>query len=805
MNPRALLLLYVHHLRAHPLREALAGLGVAVGVALVFSVQAANQSVARSAEQIIHALAGSAQLQVESRAPDGMPESVARFAQLPGVAAAANVVEANVTVMHGRRVLTGQLLGAGVAAGTVNSIAAAVPPANNGVLLPASAARSLGVARGASVMLLARGYATRARVQAVLGPETIGSLASSEIVLASLPYAQSALGIPGRVTNTLIVTRPGMESVARAALTRATGNRAAVGSATAEDGLLRRALAPQDETTSFFTLVGALVGTLLVGTAVLLRAVEWRQTLSDLRCQGYRPRTLRKIALTHALILGVLASTVGVGVGYLLAVYVWQSNPAYLAGAFPLGTQTSIPAVLLVEVWCGGVLLACAAGAMGLATSSPRRGSPGFSARVCTVMLLGAVALSIAPMPSPLVAALALVLAVLLAIPACWGALVHIAGKTRVKALLLAAHSARSAPVRSFALVATVAIGVFGAVTAQTAHSDLLHGLEHGYAAYVRSARIWVTDAHDDLATNPISSEPLQREIRQQPDVQEVRAYYGGWLTLAGHRVWLIGRSAPNNSLPPGQITGDRVLAERRLREGGWVALSSALAKELHARIGARVEIPTPTGPVMFGVAALTTNLGWSSGVLFLGAGEYTRYWGSTPTALEIEAPESLLPTIHRLLPPGLVAVTSAGRAGAADALPRQGLQRLSEIALLLLIAAALSTAATMGAAVWRARETLASLRLQGFKPSRILLILAWEALLVMIVGVTIGAASGVYGHLLADQYLQHSTGYPVVFAFGAKQVAGAMAVVVAAVLVVLAAPGFIASRASPKLALDGS
>jgi putative ABC transport system permease protein len=805
MRPSVLLVLYARHLRAHLLREMLAGLGVAIGVALVFSVQAANHSIAGSAEQIIHALAGSAQLQVEARGPNGAPEP--ELLGLPGVKATASVLQADVTATAGGQTVQAQLLGAGVSAGQVNSIAAAVPLTGNGVLLPVSVARSLHVVRGGHVTLLADGRRISAPVQAVLGAETIGALAHSTIILAPLAYTQAFLGLPGRVTNTLVV---GREPLARQSIEHAVGARMTVAPATAQDGLLRRALAPQAQSTNFFALVGALVGALLVVTAMLLTTADRRLMLIELRSEGYRPARLAQIVLSQAAMLGVASSTVGVFAGYLLATGVWRSNPAYLAGAFPLGTQTVVPIGLVLGVWLAGVALTCAAAApvvLELRTSEgvSREGEPArLRAARSPIVLVAALVLvvvaSVIPASMSLWAASLLMLALLLGVPGWWAGVVYVAGKfTRPRPLELASRSVRAAPVRSTALVATAAIGVFGAVVAQGAHTDLLHGLEGGYAQYVQSADMWITNTGDDLATRSIPSS-TRASVSRVPGVQGVRAYYGGWMTVAGRKVWVIARSSPHAELPAGGV-----LAARRVRGGGWVALSTQLARDLHASVGGRVLLPTPSGPVTFRLAATTSNLGWSSGVVFLGAGDYTRYWGDVPSALEIQAPRAVLSAIRRRLPPGLRVQTGAQRASTADALPRQGLQRLAEIAFLLLIAAVLACAVTMSAAIWHSRSKLAAMRLLTFRPRHIQRVLAYEAALILTAGMTLGAGAGVYGHLLADRYLRVSTGYPVSFALGIPHVLGIVGLVLIAAVLVLAIPGYLAARVSPAFALDGS
>ena len=128
---------------------------------------------------------------------------------------------------------------------------------------------------------------------------------------------------------------------------------------------------------------------------------------------------------------------------------------------------------------------------------------------------------------------------------------------------------------------------------------------------------------------------------------------------------------------------------------------------------------------------------------------------------------------------------------------------RLTQIALLLRVAAALAIAAAMGASIWQRRRSLASLRIQSFRPSQLRLILLSESTLVLATGAVTGAAAGLYGHSLFDRYLRDATGFPAPFSTAAPQILVTVGVIVGTALIALAVPGVIASRAPARLALQ--
>jgi putative ABC transport system permease protein len=151
----------------------------------------------------------------------------------------------------------------------------------------------------------------------------------------------------------------------------------------------------------------------------------------------------------------------------------------------------------------------------------------------------------------------------------------------------------------------------------------------------------------------------------------------------------------------------------------------------------------------------------------------------------------------------GLRVQTRSERAAQADVLAREGLDRLTQISFLLIIAAALAMAAAMGASIWQRRPSLASLRIQSYRPSQLRIILLFESTLVLGTGCFIGVVAGVYGHELIDRYLRLVTGFPAPFSPSTPQMLETTIAIIVAALIVLSVPGYIASRVTPSLALQ--
>src|ERR1700760_1962357 len=91
-----LLHLYRVRLRARLLQECFALVGIAAGVALLFSSQIASESLSGSVAQLSHGIVGSASLQLTARDAHGFDERLlGRVRALSGVEVAAPLLEAN--------------------------------------------------------------------------------------------------------------------------------------------------------------------------------------------------------------------------------------------------------------------------------------------------------------------------------------------------------------------------------------------------------------------------------------------------------------------------------------------------------------------------------------------------------------------------------------------------------------------------------------------------------------------------------------------------------------------------------------
>lgn len=844
MRPYALIYLYRNRLRVHTAQELIAGIGVAIAVALVFATLVANGSVAGSASEVVHAVVGSANLQVRARDTNGFDEHLlARVERITGVKQAAPLLEQTATIVgpQGRRV-TVDVAGTDISLATLNGLAHTLPIAAlspGGIGLSKTSAETLGIplsSRGASLSLNIRGKANHLKVSAVLGPEAFGALSQARVAVMPLAPLQQLAGLPGRVSRILVETYPGRETAVRSQLQRLAGSGLDVAPANQDVTLLRQALGPSNQASELFAAISALLGFLIAFNAMLLTVPERRQAIADLRVDGTKRIAILQMVLSQALFLGVFASIVGLLAGYTLSIRVFHQSPGYLSRAFTLGTNTVIGVQPLLLALGGGILATSFASMIPLLDLRRGRaldavysedGVPGNGLDTDTQRWLFVTALGLlfvvsalfAFVPSAaIIACFLLALATVLAVPVMLAGVLQTAGAIaqryqKFTILPVALISLRATTLRSLALAATGAVALFGSVALGGSRDDLLRGINGYTSHYVGSADIWLVNPGDNQAINDFSITHRITSIARLPGVASVHSFQGSFITFGGRRVWVIAWPPDTRlELLDNQVTaGDSTTAARRVHEGGWITLSAQIAAEHHVGIGDALRLPTPAGSTSFRVAATTTNFGWSPGAILASTVDYRRAWrNAAPTALGINLTlgahsQRVRREIERELGPnnGLEVQTAQTREAGIDASASEGLSQLGEISTLLVLAATLAMIAALISSIWQRRVSLASLRLEGTKPSRLRRVLLIESMLMLSAGCLTGALAGVYGQAVIDSYLKHVTGFPVASVTAGQRPLEIFALVLVAVSVIAAIPGWFASRVSPILALD--
>ncbi len=811
-------------------------LGIAVGVALLFASQVASTSLDGSVQRLTADIVGHMQFQLEARGPQGLDQALlGRIQRMRGVRSTLPVLEQQANIIGPMGQAAVDLLGVeprlARAGGPLLRHFSYEQIAKQKVLvLPAPVARSIGAGPLQPATLQVGSYRIPTLIGATLQEEDIGSLVHSQIAAAPIVYAQELAGLRGRYTRIMVQAAPAQEHVVHTQLQRlANAMNVNLEPADFVSRLFQVAAAPTNQGTSLFSAISALVGFLFAFNAMLVTAHLRRTLIENLRRWGATRLMAVEVLFVDALVLGALGVLFGLALGDLLSIAVFHATPGYLSFAFPVGSVRIITWQSVGLAAGAGLLAACVgvlAPLMGIlrrplrtvkgathSTSRWRRGS--LIAGLCCLAATTAILLYDDVNVVAAVAALAcLVGGLLFLLPMLFEATITVfeglqyhlySASTLLAVTELRAPANRT---RSLAIAGTGAIAVFGSVAIGGASANLQSGLDESARAIDTNAAVWVTPAGrtNAFATTPFIDVASQR-LRKLPGVRSVDIYRGGFLNWGERRVWVLGfpRVAEQPIPTTHLIAGDLGLATAHIRGHGWAVVSQALASEYNLKVGMPFTLPSPR-PSTFRVAAVSSNLGWPPGAIIINADDYARAWNSSdPSAYQIQTTAgfsamALRREIQLVLGrhTGLAVETSSQREQRHYAQAHQGLAQLTQLRILMMIAAVLAMGGAMGSMIWQRRPLLAYIKRQGYKRGVLWRALFCESALLLGAGCSIGAIFGLYGELLQSHALASVTGFPVVFSVGIAIAILSFAIVSLTAVLVVALPGYLAVRVRP-------
>jgi putative ABC transport system permease protein len=837
---RTLMMFYRRHLRVQPLRESMAVVGVAAGVALLFAIQVAHYSITGSFSEIARGVAGRATLELAARGPEGFAARVSEEVEgMPDVRASAPIFEQPIVAVgaRGRRALT--LVGSTEQIGDLGGAfslpfqRAAEASRRGIVVLPEATARALGARPGSVLTVLTGGRSERLPVAATVPSDEIGPLADSPIAGAPLPVVQSVAQAPGRLTRVLVQPMARRESALRRELVARYGATLDVRPVDAEARLLGSAAGPEQQVTFLFGAISLVTGAILAYNALLLASDERRRFLVYLIEAGTPDSMIVASLAFDALVLGISGSLLGLLAGDALSLVAYRTVPGYIAAAFAIGGQRVVGAPTIVIALAGGMLAAFAAAALpsivalrGSAATEPEavgralafarklRFSDSLVFACGASLVCASIILSTLQPRTTVIALVALTAGLVICLPLvlrCLLTLARVASRhSSDPAARVAVAELCSSRTRSVALLATGTVAVFLMVLIGGAVSDVQYAVRRGASDLLSGASIWIKPGGPEnvYTTEPFAYGQAQRRLASLGVVSSVLVWRDSFLDLPGRRVWVLGvpPQLPAQVAPSQLVEGSLATADRLIRKGGWVAMSQTIAHEDHLRVGERFTLPTPAGLSSVRLAATIANYGWLSGAIVMNGEEHARLWsGQTASQLGITLEngvgiEAGKRAVEGALAhdPALAVETGQERRAEVSSVLGSTLSRLNDTTIVVLVAAVASVIALMLAAIWQRKERLDSLVSIGMSTSQITRLIFFESGCVLLAGCLIGMAAGLVGQHLIDGWLRQTTGSPVMFAPAWRL--GLRTVAIAAGISVLAAGATIAQTGRYQL-----
>jgi putative ABC transport system permease protein len=371
-----------------PLQYVLFVLGVAIGVAMMVSIDLANGSARRAFALSTDAITGKATHRVVG-GPAGLDEDIYRRIRAEaGFSPAAPVVEGYVAVpqLGGQPVrLVGidpfaeppfrdyfSTTGSGSLSPDALTTFLTEP---NSVILSADAAAANGVALGDTLSIEVNGRRVPARVVGLLRPaDDVTRRALNGILFTDLASAQEMLDLRGKLSHIDLIAA---DDAALAPVSAVLPTGVAIETAAARQNAIQQMTAAFEFNLAALSMLALVVGMFLIYNTVTFSVVQRRPLFAVLRMLGATGGQLFTLILGEAILLSLVGSLLGLGLGVLMG-----------RGVISLITQTindfwftvnvqdvSVPASTLIRglvVGVGAAVLAALVPAVEAARTAPQ-------------------------------------------------------------------------------------------------------------------------------------------------------------------------------------------------------------------------------------------------------------------------------------------------------------------------------------------------------------------------------------------------------------------------------------------------
>ncbi len=378
------------HLLRHPWQIGLAILGVALGVAVVVSIDLTNDSARRAFALSTESVAGRATHQIVG-GPSGLDEGLYRQLRIDldmrasaplvqGYAAAPDLPGLTLHILgvdalaesEFRPYLGGQTAG-------LNPDLTALLTEPGTALMSADTARTYGLKSGDTLRMRIGSRVLSAKLVALLEPQDdAGRRAIDGLLLADIATAQEWLGMVGKLSQIDLLVPEGAQEQATldqigailppgARITKPALRTQAIEQMTAAFELNLTAL----------SLLALVVGMFLIYNTITFSVVQRRGLLGTLRCVGVTRRQIFALVLAEALLVGLVGALAGLALGVALGrgliVLVTQTiNDLYFTVSIRSVAISTGPLLKGFVLGLGATLLAAAVPALE-ATSTPPR------------------------------------------------------------------------------------------------------------------------------------------------------------------------------------------------------------------------------------------------------------------------------------------------------------------------------------------------------------------------------------------------------------------------------------------------
>lgn len=321
----------LRHIRFQKAQTIISLAGISLGVAAIVSIGIVNKSVLRSFEDSFINATGKAALQITG-AQSGFPEAILdRVREVPGVEYAVPVIDTDGLLSKGKE-RSIMILGVDVLVdGQIRNYSLADESADipdpllflakpDSILITKAMADREGIRIDQKIQVETVQGTRNFRVRGILNPEGPAKVMGGNLALMDIYAAQMAFGKEGRIDRVDVSLLSGekLETVQKrilAALPEGYTVETPAGRTRQIEGMLSKF----QTGLNLISIFAIVVGMYLIYNAVSISIVHRRKEIGILRALGTTRGQIMRLFMAETLVISIIASTLGVGLGILFA------------------------------------------------------------------------------------------------------------------------------------------------------------------------------------------------------------------------------------------------------------------------------------------------------------------------------------------------------------------------------------------------------------------------------------------------------------------------------------------------------
>jgi putative ABC transport system permease protein len=664
------------HLLLRKMQTLMAVAGICLGVAAIVSIGVVNRSVLFSFEDSFTRVTGKAKLQVTG-AQSGFPEELLEKVQnVSGVEHAVPVIETDGMLVAGKE-RSIVILGVDVLVDTqvrdysLTGESSDVPDPLLFLAKPDSilVTRTMAEREGFSIdqkiqVQTVEGIKTF-RIRGILNPEGPAKAMGGNLAVMDIYAAQMAFGKNGRIDRIDVSLLPGedLETV-RQAIAAALPDGYMVDTPAGRTRQVETMISKFQNGFNFISYLAIFVGMYLIYNAVSISVVHRRKEIGILRALGCSRKEIVVLFLGETLVISIIASSLGVGFGLLLADSLVESFGKVISETY---IRTSVDGIHVT--WFYPVLgFACGIVASLVAALFPARASSRISpasairsvpyaeegffttrrlnwgGAFCLVLCFSILAVYNHIGDSPLtrnttflfVAQFLLAIGISLFTPAFLRVFVSVFNRLFSSRFGAAGRLAGLNLRKNLTRNAVAVAAVFFGISVFVGSSGFVHSVKESAISWLDTvvrADIIVTSGHPSSSTNaqtipmPVK---MSRELEAVSGVVSADPWRKVYMNYQGRSVLLssvdVARRTEYSGFMVVQSTGKDV--RNLLPNQDNVVVSEPFAAIFRVKPGDTISLPTPSGPVRFGIAGVIVDYLCDNGTIVMDINTYQRHWG---------------------------------------------------------------------------------------------------------------------------------------------------------------------------------